>query len=1466
MTAWIKALKALLHEQRQQMGHLIFLLAASGQLASEDVLNLVKWLSKATGSTDSLSVYILVSVFQALSPVSDEEDEEDVPAVFKDPQLFVNLSSTLNPTWSNADLRSAMLLQYSLFHLEIRSRDEHVRGEVSVIEDEVGASLKKAIHAGAFQALSRIILRSRDPRFSSERPEFSLAADDSISSGRAVHLDVSDEQCLVPRDFRGYLLDAVDSLTIALIQRLSRTLRDVRKHEEDLVHMQRNPRSIPSTSASISADPIAQQNTESLFRLIAIVYDEKGLDAGLCYWTDDDGGRLFPFLRWAAESREPSTIVGVLDMLVSLARGPSCAAFAYNFLSAGGGHFAAGEDNFSSPSSCSWSTLFMALHHYETRLPPSQLSAQAGAPPLQHSLAGAAPGQSTQAPPRFVLQPAEVSMLGAFLRLLRNVARFSPVARFALHENRDFRALTTLFNMASHSIPLELKAMLFDSLAAFAAPGGGQVAVDLAHQMWAMLEKMEIIPVKSVASTNVLSGRMGRPTGGAVAELEMVEVPGKTYPATLALIQLLNSLIHTPQKSLTLRAGYEAESKTIPTTLGAGYRLPGLKPYVDFVIDKVFVNLFSREYIYPDEQWQLMEASLCFIEKSLATFDVGALNGLNVISSDRTKLATTLSSLGTHPGFFTLKTILGNATVRDNVLYAVKAGFTESYNHLNSSFSRNKAVLRSFRTTQRVLQIQGAFGEIMVPLLNEFGELPSVGFLGFPVSSLVPLDAFILQSPSVIPNIALYASTPDPQVSYFVTKVLCSLSDHPNFNWGHAVDPIVAAIESSQESARIMSGFVSWLDTEAPDDRDAQVESGVVMGDSNSIGEPEAADVRCAVMELLLHNTRSSSSPANLAHFLLGIRQGARSDVIVNDIHPAGKTCLHSVLALLSRGVVTADRQTSPPPIASSHPALAEQCYRLAYQLCTHTFSSSAIIRFLRSRERFFTIQQRLLPTAVVTDETCGGRITYQDGVSFVTSASAVASSARIQCSILQLLAIEMRVLHESRQRVRLDEMVDGLFGLVASTEADGSAPGQNLTRMLQMLDGYSFSWQETTPLANASLQLLSDIDWESALRVDEHGCQIYDSRHLVVRLRDARISLQRSGAMSVSGAEQRLRTETAFVLETAVRENNVRQLAFVKSLGLQAWSALLDVALSEAFDSIRPQKSEAIIHDLLLALPRHIALSNAATATTLSGTYLLLSTRLHDSIVQQLYHSSLAAMGSGQPSERLHTHMKNAWECVLQQGTSERTRGNLYAAIVRHLQIVQEYDSVSVQQRQVEGFNDGSQSKTSSRTAIFVGAVKIINVIADRIIPIICRDAVDGSEVWKTVSYTLLSALVEFTSDERSQRVLNALVRDGYLQTIVASIRDSSADLSKVIQSDHGECHDRSIKPARNSAHLTGSLNALYVYEAKMTLLLRLSSYRTGAEKLIESRVLPILSSFDVFASNPIAANEVTDGKLAKH
>ena len=69
-------------------------------------------------------------------------------------------------------------------------------------------------------------------------------------------------------------------------------------------------------------------------------------------------------------------------------------------------------------------------------------------------------------------------------------------------------------------------------------------------------------------------------------ELEEIESQAEEYPLTRGFLSLLESLTNVP----------------IPNTLGAGHRIPGFNPYLEFVRDCVFLKFDSRAYRNPDEK------------------------------------------------------------------------------------------------------------------------------------------------------------------------------------------------------------------------------------------------------------------------------------------------------------------------------------------------------------------------------------------------------------------------------------------------------------------------------------------------------------------------------------------------------------------------------------------------------------------------------------------------------------------------------------------------------------------------------------------------------------------------------------------------------------------------------------------------------------------------------------------------
>ena len=162
-----------------------------------------------------------------------------------------------------------------------------------------------------------------------------------------------------------------------------------------------------------------------------------------------------------------------------------------------------------------------------------------------------------------------------------------------------------------------------------------------------------------------------------------------------------------------------------------------------------------------------------------------------------------------------------------------------------------------------------------------------------------------------------------------------------------------------------------------------------------------------------------------------------------------------------------------------------------------------------------------------------------------------------------------------------------------------------------------------------------------------------------------------------------------------------------------------------------------------------------------------------------------------------------------------------------------------------VAGFRSGQ------RSPLEVGTLAILTAGMERLAPVLARDALDGSEIWKTVAYTTLESLVTASREDRSHRLLAILSKNGYLQSFVQSLKVTEEDLLNVLAPDPGQFPSSSLFSSLQvdsdlrsfSLRSTDNFNSLYVFEAKSSLLVRIAQSQFGAERILESRLFEVLS-----------------------
>ncbi|KAG9311041.1 hypothetical protein JVU11DRAFT_8939 [Chiua virens] len=780
-----------------------------------------------------------------------------------------------------------------------------------------------------------------------------------------------------------------------------------------------------SVSSEDEGQPVPRNDIAMLYSLIGILYTSLPPERALQFWgatplgethglsymeiTEMSVGKLPSFLQWAVWStqvRDVNTTMALYDMLSGLAKGQQCSELAYNFLARGGGEVIPGSSlpsssgSYNAGSSISWSTIFALLESWafpasspRTNSPPSQSLVSFGS-----FVASQPPAQ--QPPQHIAIGPKDVLLAQSFLRLLSTVATCSVAVRLAISSNTQFRAIPTLVSLVPLGIPLELKGAIFDALTAFCEPGAGVAGVDVCKTVWTLMERVEVINVRAPVSGRMIGGgAVLPPVKGVEVELDEVEAVYKLYPATIPFLNLLSALLHTPKRLTPRSLLADAEPlNTIPESLGQPYRLPGIGPYVGFVVDNVFAGLPRREYARHSERWRMNDLCLKFVERALAGWEI---EGLVRWSEDGSLRRETVVPLLIHPGYEVLSRLLTNSPLQSTILSYIVDGIEGFERGLPSEEPYFLlTIIRVLRIIHRVLEIQDVFLDVLVPLLSEFDSAPLVGSV-HPRSFYTRFDQALTYGTKYIPAIAAYVVYPAyPELVVLAVKIVSQISSST------AVTSLLTVIERSPDSERILSGFRQLLDVESLDDIDAAESAAEQMTGAGAADretqEPFDQAIRVAILDLLICNTERRATYPNIGHFLLF--GGAESEYQIQDPHAINARRTSEACQELKAKGKDRDRQRRATihtePLFNVLPALSERCYRVIHQLCVHPRTSDATMRYLRTRENFFARHLAVIPSKVPEAlQEPFIEVMYHDGSRILTNVATLRAFSRLALS-----------------------------------------------------------------------------------------------------------------------------------------------------------------------------------------------------------------------------------------------------------------------------------------------------------------------------------------------------------------------------------------------------------------------------------------------------------------------------------
>lgn len=1429
-----------LRYERRNLGIALCSISRLGYLSSNEIKTIVDWL--AANSNHPMTYYLLTAILFTLDPIDpDSSLSPSRQFISTDASLVTFMAKKLEPsaTWKDPALKATVLLKWTLFLTEARHNDSTLEHRNGFKTDELETQIWNAVQGDAFKYLSLSVIHIEAK--SGRGPTYSIL--DKTPS------DQPDLREVPPTEFRLVVLFSFETMLRSLITHASSELRKIKQRQEDFVLANaRTDRNRASSRFPLSQPPSAEhpepaprQDIVLLYSFIGLLYSALPAERAIQFWgsgpqssrqltfqeaIEATSGRLPAFLQWAVwstPSQDLSMLTALYDMLSGLANGEQCSELAYNFMARGGGEVLPGSTvsaSSASGPSVSWMVIFGILETWAHNSANPRNQPPAQPPSFGTSFQNLAPPQVSA---EFVISAQDVSLARSFLRVLSTVVSHSVAVRTTIAGHAHFRAIPTLLSLIPLGIPLELKGAIFDTLCSFCKPGAGVPGLEICKAVWTLMERLEVINVRLGAAGGF--GMTLAATKGVEMELEEVESAHRVYPSTIPFLKLLSTLIHTPKQiSLQELSPGREPLNTIPETLGQPYRLPGIAPFTSFVIDTVFANISRRDYARASDRWQINDLCLTFIQRSLASFDLESL----VTATDETPLKSeNLIPLLVHPGHDIMKRLLTSTSLQGSILeYVVNGleGFEKGFADEELFF--RSTITRVLRIVHRVLEIQDIFLDVFIPLLSNFNSTPFVGQV-YSRSYFIRFDQTLSFGPLHIPALATYMAYPAySEVALLAVRIIAKLS------MSTSPSTLVTLMQASPESERILGGFVKIMSTDATENV-AQAEeyasrttgAGAPAIDSSSESLEQA--MRLAALDLLIQDTETSRAFPNIAHFLL-FGDNANEQTI-QDPHALGaqRTSIHVLLDLVTAGVPRlrgknrergADYVT---PLFIALPELAERCYRLIYQLCVHRHTSEFTCRYLRTREDFFARQLARVPShAPEILQEPYIQVLYGDGTRITTTVTSLSSFLRLRSYIFDLVALELHVLTIKGHFKAVTELLEILFGTDTELEEEHNFSafhelGQSPIRIIDFLQSLMFDWADSLSVEPVDMQYLNQINLQSCIRKDASGCEVVDRGALVYLLSAGKAALHAQGTVATLAQNEQLNTEIVYVLGSCAVENHRRQVSHARMTSFESWRRVLDLALTKCFDRLPHNRRENMLFDLLHVLPATMRLGNIeeTTSVLLSETILSSITKLREDRQHQVILQSLGgdSESGSLPAERLHTILRNILEIILDNGHVELVRGNLYATLINFFHLIRSpHDIDSSAETESSGFGASlglsslrdstymrrssslapsvSSDRASASSSLEISCLAVMKPAMERLISTVSRDAIDGTEVWKTVAFMLLDATVQLSSLEKQHVVLSALNRHGILSNFVHSIKDSDSRLQGVLKPDPGE------------------------------------------------------------------------------
>lgn len=1204
-----------------------------------------------------------------------------------------------------------------------------------ILEKGVDTIIQAAIEGDAFQNLRRIVLPTADVPDGIWRQKHHAQVGDSRAQ-------LVDQWPDVEQEYKADVLRQVDLIIKSLLGAFHH-VNKLRNREEDRVKSNdaSHQEKAQSSGSADGTPDVAEIRTDfvALVELVIALYRELPLDHDDTLWTE------MRFFTLVADMEGLQSVTLLSRLALAVSSGKKGTDKLYQAL----------VD--SDLGKLDFDEIFGHFQHVVSRKPALTVISQ---------------GVMSQGSPQAndaELHPAEALALESYCAIFIAIFRWHPGHAHAMLQAHEPNPVSLLWQLVNRNIPATTKAAVLDTINAFCA-ASGEVNPKALETSLAELESLGVRSVKEKQISSI-SMSQASPTSlhhdstrAWLFNLEINDAKSNTAVATSALIRLFRTLMD--------------DRATTPLGSSQSAAISALKhSMVRYILDDAMPHTTTllQSNATAEAGYSLLSAVLAAFQGALGRCDLSALTSIKDSPGQNTGELTRLQTALAQPGVLVLHRLLSDEKLRNNLMEAAVARASEmARTDSRLADALSTISLYALRTIKRVLQVQSIFLEVLLPSLrNHADKLPQYDTMLS--ASCSPLDWYLAHQPRFNIQIATYVGTEMPRdLAQNAISLLGELSrsTHMASTYLHngkrtSGNALAYMISSASESMVILAGFVDRLSEEDIDSsrqEQALRPARLWLDSKDSIAIPqELESTRDSILEFLLDGTLPNTTGLTLAHFLLGYlshssdgspqiarhlpRDGIQavierpSDSHIRVVH---RTCFHVIVDALSEAF-SDDPDDTRDHLLETSPAFAYKAIRLLHQLSRNELTTLPTTRYLRDQRDFINMALRHLPVVPRSDTLTEGTLQYEDGVTVQLPARTLIAYLRYQAELFSLAALELYLTpSESSEAERIVKAF--------LENSDEEYSGQSGILALESLQRWNLHWTATAS-EQPDAQHFANVDFIAYRTRDREGCLIYDLDELDIALRrESRNALRSLTGDSAVKAQEALDADRRAVLIYLDNDNRKAQIAFALGACLESWSKVITIIIGKNMDAISKTHTASIIYELSLNSFATLSSANDIPGKTdiLSNVVLTLATTLQE--------HSLAHM----PEDRLQNLLRYVMHGIIGE-TTESARGFLYSTMIIYLRSL------------MEGNN-----------ALSLSSQNVLQSDTDRLLSVLCRDALNGSEVWKTVSYSLLDEMLQ--SSGASTKLIEKLWHGGILHNFVASIAANDRDVQLALGPDPSE------------------------------------------------------------------------------